>query len=140
MVGVQLLKLGDTPDASKVLYEHDATTPLTPASNLKVVTTSAAIDRLGVDFKFKTRLVLHDHDLILVGDGDPAFGDAELLTPLGWDVDTVFTHWAEHLATMNVGSDPQRVGRRQHLRHSAVPSAVVAEAAACGRTSRKWPG
>jgi D-alanyl-D-alanine carboxypeptidase/D-alanyl-D-alanine-endopeptidase (penicillin-binding protein 4) len=103
-VGVQLLKLGDTPDASKVLYEHNATTPLTPASNLKVVTTSAAIDKLGIDFKFKTRLVLHDHDLILIGDGDPAFGDAELLTPLGWDVDTVFTHWAEHLATMNVGT------------------------------------
>jgi D-alanyl-D-alanine carboxypeptidase/D-alanyl-D-alanine-endopeptidase (penicillin-binding protein 4) len=101
--GVQLLRLGDRPEASRVLYGRNDQVPLTPASNLKVVTSSAALERLGPDFKFRTRLVLHDHDLILVGDGDPSFGDAELLTRVGWDVDTVFTHWAERLGKLNVG-------------------------------------
>src|SRR5271170_3886016 len=80
------------------LFESNATSPMVPASNLKLITTSAAMSRLGVGFNFRTLLVQHGPDLILIGDGDPSFGDAELLKKVGWDVDTVFETWSSALA------------------------------------------
>ena len=38
----------------EVVYAHNPHTPLIPASNLKLVTTAAALERLGPAFKFKT--------------------------------------------------------------------------------------
>lgn len=40
----------------EVLYERDADSLLTPASNLKLLTTGAALTRLGPDYTFKTEL------------------------------------------------------------------------------------
>jgi len=51
------------------LFESNATSPMVPASNLKLITTSAAMSRLGVGFNFRTLLVQHGPDLILIGDG-----------------------------------------------------------------------
>lgn len=56
-----------------------ATEPLIPASNMKLVTTGAALLTLGADFTFRTRLVLDGDRLVIVGDGDPAFADPVLL-------------------------------------------------------------
>lgn len=53
--------------------------PLVPASNMKLVTTGAALLTLGADFAFRTRLVLDGDRLVIVGDGDPAFADPALL-------------------------------------------------------------
>jgi serine-type D-Ala-D-Ala carboxypeptidase/endopeptidase (penicillin-binding protein 4) len=97
VAGVDIVRLGKSADNSVTLYTSNSTRPLVPASNLKVVTTSAALEMLGPDFKFQTRLVCHDGDLILIGDGDPTFGDAEVLKKVGWDVDTVFKTWADGL-------------------------------------------
>ncbi|MHC4588035.1 MAG: D-alanyl-D-alanine carboxypeptidase/D-alanyl-D-alanine endopeptidase [Planctomycetota bacterium] len=50
-----------------------------PASNMKLLTTGAAVHVLGPEFDFRTRL-LHDGDrLVIAGDGDPGFGDPDLL-------------------------------------------------------------
>ena len=87
---------------SKVIYRENATSPLIPASNLKVITTSAALEKLGAGFKFQTRLYWHNGDLVLIGDGDPTLGDAEMLKKVGWDVDTVFKTWAGGLAKRGV--------------------------------------
>jgi serine-type D-Ala-D-Ala carboxypeptidase/endopeptidase (penicillin-binding protein 4) len=102
-IGVEIVKIGPSESADKIVYRCNSDIPLTPASNLKLITTSAALDRLGPDFKFKTQLVYHDGNLILIGDGDPSFGDAELLTRVGWDVTTVFQHWAEQVKQLNLG-------------------------------------
>jgi len=56
--------------------------PMLPASNMKLVTVSVALLTLGPDFSFKTRLLADGDRLIVVGDGDPAFGDPELLASL----------------------------------------------------------
>jgi D-alanyl-D-alanine carboxypeptidase/D-alanyl-D-alanine-endopeptidase (penicillin-binding protein 4) len=56
-----------------------AAEPLVPASNMKLVTTGAALLALGPDFAFRTRLVLAGDRLVIVGDGDPAFADPLLL-------------------------------------------------------------
>jgi serine-type D-Ala-D-Ala carboxypeptidase/endopeptidase (penicillin-binding protein 4) len=99
---IEIIRLGSTPADGKLLYRHNSDIPLVPASNLKVLTTSAALDRLGPDFKFRTQLVLHNGNLILIGDGDPTFGDVELLSRVGWDVNTVFKNWATGLKQMNL--------------------------------------
>lgn len=75
-VYVQVLKTG------RVVYSENALKPMIPASNLKVVTTAAAFDLLGPDYRYVTELrggdpdaqgVLHG-DLYLKGSGDPTMG------------------------------------------------------------------
>ena len=53
--------------------------PMTPASNMKLLTTGAALLGLGPDFVFRTRVLRDGDRLFIVGDGDPALGDPELL-------------------------------------------------------------
>ena len=103
-VGIEIVRLGGAGGQTPELYQHAGRTPLTPASNLKLATTSAALDRFGPDFKFRTTLLLHDGDLVLIGDGDPSFGDSEYLRRVGWKTTTVFENWAERLKKLNVGS------------------------------------
>src|ERR1700691_5391228 len=95
-------RLGNATGRGSRIYSHQSEQAMIPASNLKVITTSAALDRLGGDFKFRTQLVFHDGDLILIGDGDPTFGDAELLNKVGWNVTTVFQNWAAALKKINL--------------------------------------
>lgn len=101
-VGIEIIRLGDTPEADRALFKHNSEIPLIPASNLKLVTTSAALANLGADFKFRTLLLKHNNDLVLIGDGDPTLGDAELLRKSGWDVTTLFKNWAEGLKKNNL--------------------------------------
>lgn len=61
------------------VYSHDGEVPMIPASTLKLLTASAALDVLGPEHRFTTRAVagaeasngLIDGDLVLVGGGDP---------------------------------------------------------------------
>ncbi len=94
-VGIQIVRLEDSAENSPRLFKHDSDIPLIPASNLKLITTAAAIDKLGADFKFRTRLAFYDGSLVLIGDGDPTLGDAELLKKAGWDSTTLFKNWAD---------------------------------------------
>jgi D-alanyl-D-alanine carboxypeptidase/D-alanyl-D-alanine-endopeptidase (penicillin-binding protein 4) len=103
-VGIEVYRLGATPADLKEILNLHSQVPLTPASNLKIATTSAALDKLGPDFRFRTLLIYHDGDLILIGDGDPTFGDAEYLKKAGWGVTTVFDNWAAQLKKLNVAS------------------------------------
>ena len=72
-------------DAGEVLFTDDAGTRRTPASNEKLFTTAAFLDALGPDATLKTRVYTRGGDLrggtlagdlVIVGDGDPAFGTA----------------------------------------------------------------
>jgi D-alanyl-D-alanine carboxypeptidase/D-alanyl-D-alanine-endopeptidase (penicillin-binding protein 4) len=60
------------------------------------------MEKLGPDFTFHTLLVMHDDNLIVIGDGDPTLGDSEMLKKVGWDVDTVFKAWAAGLAKRHI--------------------------------------
>ncbi|MSR28735.1 MAG: D-alanyl-D-alanine carboxypeptidase/D-alanyl-D-alanine-endopeptidase [Phycisphaerales bacterium] len=63
----------------RVITSYHADEPMVPASNMKLLTTGAALMTLGPDFAFETRLLRDGDRLVLVGDGDPALGDPELL-------------------------------------------------------------
>jgi D-alanyl-D-alanine carboxypeptidase/D-alanyl-D-alanine-endopeptidase (penicillin-binding protein 4) len=55
----------------QVLFDWFGDTPLNPASNQKLVTSSAALDLLGADYTFTTGVWQAGNDLYLRGTGDP---------------------------------------------------------------------
>lgn len=65
-------------DTGRTWFAHQADLPLKPASVLKLCTTSAAIERLGIDFRYRTRVYYRDGALLVVGSGDPALGDERI--------------------------------------------------------------
>jgi D-alanyl-D-alanine carboxypeptidase/D-alanyl-D-alanine-endopeptidase (penicillin-binding protein 4) len=77
----------------RAVYEHNPRTPLTPASNMKIVTSAAALSYLGADFNYTTEMGLVGNTLVLIGSGDPLLGDQssdELLgRSEGWLFDNV---------------------------------------------------
>ena len=77
MVGIKVVSL----DTGRVLFEENAGKLLRPASNMKLYTVAAALDRLSPDYRFVTSVygysrpdaagVLHG-DLTIYGRGDPS--------------------------------------------------------------------
>jgi D-alanyl-D-alanine carboxypeptidase/D-alanyl-D-alanine-endopeptidase (penicillin-binding protein 4) len=66
------------------VYEKNAHLALMPASNMKIVTSAAALEYLGKDFAFVTRAGLCGDRLIVKGSGDPLLGDKETEAKNGW--------------------------------------------------------
>jgi D-alanyl-D-alanine carboxypeptidase/D-alanyl-D-alanine-endopeptidase (penicillin-binding protein 4) len=62
-------------DTGKTLYGYNAKTALVPASNMKIITTSAALKYLGPKHVFTTTAGLCGDTLVVIGDGDPLLGD-----------------------------------------------------------------
>lgn len=66
----------------RVVFSRNADKNLIPASNLKLFTTATALDALGADHRFITRLYFNgassgstlNGDLVIKGSGDPTFG------------------------------------------------------------------
>lgn len=63
------------PDSETVVYSYNAKQALIPASNMKLVTTAAAVTYLGPEFEYKTRVGLCGDTLVVIGSGDPLLGD-----------------------------------------------------------------
>jgi D-alanyl-D-alanine carboxypeptidase len=74
--GVEILSL----DRGEILYEKNPNLLFMPASNQKLLTASAALNRLGPDYRFQTRIQMDGQieghklngDLIIVSAGDPS--------------------------------------------------------------------
>lgn len=100
----------------ETLVSINADEPMIPASNMKLVTAAAALGVLGSDFVFKTELALIRPEdgkkvegvegvagsqrsggsvLVVRGDGDPAFGDAKVLSEHHLDFDALMQGWVE---------------------------------------------
>ncbi len=102
------------------LFEVDADEPMLPASNMKLITSAAAIHTLGPDFVFTTDLNLivtgpvdpaeasplpiadpsssgdnttRSTALVIRGDGDPGFADPKLLSEHGLDFEALLSAW-----------------------------------------------
>lgn len=74
-VGVSIVDV----TSGETLADHNADGLFIPASNMKVLTSGAALMALGTDFAFRTELRLVENRLVIKGDGDPALGDNEIL-------------------------------------------------------------
>ena len=57
-------------DSGRIVYSHNANQPMLPASNMKVITTAAALDILGPDFQYVTQIGLYKDSLFVKASGD----------------------------------------------------------------------
>ncbi|GJQ30187.1 MAG: peptidase M15 [Phycisphaerae bacterium] len=69
-------------DSDAILAEVRGQEKFTPASNMKLLTSGAALLVLSPEFRFRTEFQLADGSLIVHGDGDPALADPELLAKM----------------------------------------------------------
>lgn len=100
----------------RTIYARGAEHNFMPASNMKVLTTAAALDALGPDFRYITQLYVQgerrgdsvDGHLIVRGSGDPTISDRQFVThfPTNGDPHAVFRQWADSLAAHGI----RRVG------------------------------
>ncbi|WP_181233029.1 D-alanyl-D-alanine carboxypeptidase/D-alanyl-D-alanine endopeptidase [Enhygromyxa salina] len=58
-------------ERGEVLLARDADRALNPASNQKLITAIAAVELLGADYRFETKVLREGDALILRGEGDP---------------------------------------------------------------------
>ena len=95
-------------DSGEVLYRRDAAHLFIPASNLKLLTTAAALDRLGSGFRWTTTVLARGPrrgdtlagDLLVVGRGDPAFAVDETGDSL--DVLSSLRPWVDSLTARGI--------------------------------------
>ena len=88
------------------LFEHNAEHLFTPASNTKLLTTAAALRRLGPSYQYETGLYVDGPvrngvlrgNLIVRGSGDPTLGGYEQRD----DPTAVFRNWADSLRAAGI--------------------------------------
>lgn len=97
-VGVSIIDV-ETGDVIAGINERKR---LAPASNLKILTTGAAALVLGKDWQFTTEIYVQGDRVIIVGSGDPALGDPELLKEQGLSADAFLQRLVEPLAAAGV--------------------------------------
>jgi len=87
-------------DSRTVAYSHNATKAMIPASNMKLITTAAALDRFGPLYQYKTRVGLCGNTLVAIGSGDPLLGEARTDRLYDreddWFFDEIITSLQEH--------------------------------------------
>jgi len=99
-VGVYIADL----DSGQELASYQGSTVMVPASNMKILTSGAALFVLGNDFTFRTELIIDDSTtpptLIIKGDGDPALGDPAIFIgeKPGVTLDTLFDQIGDALS------------------------------------------
>jgi D-alanyl-D-alanine carboxypeptidase/D-alanyl-D-alanine-endopeptidase (penicillin-binding protein 4) len=89
-------------DSGATIYSYNATKPLIPASNMKLITTAAALKYLGPDFEYKTRVALYEDTLVVIGSGDPLLGDKDTDDKHERQAGWIFEKIAEALQTQGV--------------------------------------
>jgi D-alanyl-D-alanine carboxypeptidase/D-alanyl-D-alanine-endopeptidase (penicillin-binding protein 4) len=63
------------PGSGATIYSYNPRKPLMPASNMKLITTAAALKYLGPNFEYTTQVALWNDTLVVIGSGDPLLGD-----------------------------------------------------------------
>jgi D-alanyl-D-alanine carboxypeptidase/D-alanyl-D-alanine-endopeptidase (penicillin-binding protein 4) len=90
------------PASETVVYGYNAKKPLIPASNMKLITTAAALKYLGADFEYKTTVGLCDDTVVVIGSGDPLLGDKATDDKHGRQAGWMFEQIAQALQARDV--------------------------------------
>ena len=103
-------KTGD----ERMLAEINARTMMVPASNIKLISTGAAVHKLGADYRFETA-VGHDGNiedgvlrgnLYIIGGGDPTLGSKDSIAV---SLDKVFAQWEDMIRQAGITKIEGRV-------------------------------
>lgn len=107
--GVKAVKVGGGGVA-----EYNSRTRMMPASNVKVFTTGLALNELGSDYRFRTKLAYSGSiedgvlkgDLYIVGGGDPTIGARD---SVAFSTQKVFSEWAKMVRDAGIRSIEGRI-------------------------------
>jgi len=91
-------------DSGITVYDHDARELMIPASNMKIITSAAALHYLGPDFVYKTRIGLSGNALVVIGSGDPLLGDEKTDIKYGREPGWIFKDIANALKSKGIGT------------------------------------
>ena len=91
-------------DSGDTVYEHDAKELMIPASNMKIITSAAALHYLGPDYVYKTKVGLSGNSLVVIGSGDPLLGDEKNDTKYGREPGWIFKDIANALKSRGIGT------------------------------------
>ncbi|MHC4976385.1 MAG: D-alanyl-D-alanine carboxypeptidase/D-alanyl-D-alanine endopeptidase [Planctomycetota bacterium] len=91
--GIQII---DTRNHA-ILAELNASGSLIPASNMKLLTSVSALHVLGEDFAFRTEIHRSGSTIHIIGSGDPALADGELLARMNMEQGDIIDSWIEAL-------------------------------------------
>lgn len=91
----------------KTLAQLNSTTMLVPASNMKLITTGAALHTLGSDYRYKTKIgysgVIQDGtlkgNLYIIGGGDPTTGSID---SIAFKLNTTFAQWEKMIRNAGI--------------------------------------
>ena len=97
-LGVRVVELA----GKRELFALHADERFIPASNQKLVTTSAAVSLLGAGFEYRTVLAALGNDLVVFASGDPTIGDPVLAERDGRGITALFEEWAGLLKKRNL--------------------------------------
>ncbi|MCP4256298.1 MAG: hypothetical protein GY774_02075, partial [Planctomycetes bacterium] len=89
-------------DTSRTAYEHNAGELMIPASNMKIITSAAALKYLGPDYEYTTKVGLCDNTLVVIGSGDPLLGDEKTDAKYGRAKGWLFKDIAKLLKRNNI--------------------------------------
>ena len=107
--GIKAVKAG-----GGTVAEYNSGTRMMPASNVKVFTTGLALNELGSDYRFKTRLAYSGSiedgvlkgDLYIVGGGDPTIGARD---SVAFALQKTFSDWEKLVKAAGIRSIEGRV-------------------------------
>ncbi len=89
-------------DSGRTVYDHDGRDLMIPASNMKIITSAAALKYLGPDFEYKTKVGLCDNTLVVIGSGDPMLGDEKTDAKYGRERGWIFKDIANSLSNKKI--------------------------------------
>ncbi len=84
-------------ESGRTIYDHDAKELMVPASNMKLITSAAALHHLGAGFEYRTKVGLCGDTLVVIGSGDPLLGDEKTDAAHGRERGWIFKDIAETL-------------------------------------------
>ena len=98
----------------KVLAEYNPSAKMTPASNMKLITTGCALHSLGADFRFPTSIAYSGEivdgtlrgDIYIVGGGDPTIGAAD---SIAMKADGLFWKWKSAMKAAGITAVEGRI-------------------------------
>jgi len=91
-------------DSGWTVYDHDARELMIPASNMKIITSAAALKYLGPNFEYKTKVGLCGNALVIIGSGDPLLGDEKTDAKYGREPGWIFKEIANALRSKGIGT------------------------------------
>ena len=89
-------------DSGSTVYSHNAGELMIPASNMKIITSAAALKYLGPDYEYTTKVGFCDNTLVVIGSGDPLLGDEKTDAKYGRKKGWLFKDIAQTLKRNNI--------------------------------------